>query len=728
MRVTVFKGRVQGVTPLSKSNLLPAGRIYIVLGLFIAPYGQAAVADLISEEDLFGNIVSVRSATRLAQKLSDTPASVTLIDRPMIDASGAVNIADLFKLVPGFQAYHVNANKFGVVSHGQGEQHPGRLEVTIDGRSVYQSALSTVDWSVLGVALDEIKYIEVVRGPNVATQGSNAFMGAINIITYAPLDQTGSSLRATWGALDTQEYAFRHNDRIGSFNYRLGLNYHKNAGTGIGFDLGGDGVDPFYARMEDGAELSQLNLSGLYTPTLSDSIVIQLGLSDGQIGVGGANHPAAFNPREETMNYQNLIWDRIISPQQQLRVQINHSRTNYNNQSLILLSDLLIREGVSPADVEGFIGAYINGVPNQPLDEGAETGITERYDLELQLTQEWNPALRFVAGVGVRQDRVSSPPNLGDNRTQVTDSQRLFGNLAWQPSPLWTVNLGAMLENNEDAGARLSPRAGLNWHASDQTTLRAAVNRAYRMPSLMEQHTFAKLVVPSNGQMLDLNTYTPQPLKPERVDALELGYLFEVASIRSIFDLKAYVEEVTDGVAEQWAYSAETSPDPDWISTFIPPTDADQKSLQLVNNAAWRTKGFEAQWKLQPWSHSWFFLGYAYADAQGQYERRKAGGDMRNLSERIPTHGVSLLASHAFGYGIEASAAYYRQTSVNWHQGSELKPYNRVDGRLAKKFKTAAMQGSLELILQNITASYTEFERNNRVDTRGFVRLKLDFL
>jgi iron complex outermembrane receptor protein len=701
--------------------------ISLTFALLMPTLGQAAVSEQMTEADLFGDIPKVRSATGLAQELKDTPASVTLIDRRMIDASGAVNIADLFKLVPGFQAYHVHANKFGVTSHGQGEKHPGRLEVTIDGRSVYQSALSTVDWSVLGVTLDDIHFIEVVRGPNVATQGSNAFMGAINIITYTPLEQSGSSLRATLGALDTQEYAFRHNDRIGSFNYRLGFSYHKNEGSGIGFDEDDPGTG---VQMEDGAELSQLSLFGLYTPTLSDILQFQLGLGDGQIGVGNTNHPQDFSRREERMNYQNLSWERILSPQRQFRVQANHSRTDYDNPIPILLSEL---SGYTPFELKAGLG-----IDDQVVDIGAETGITERYYLELQQTQTWSPALRLVTGVGVRQDRVSSLPNLGDSITQVTDSQRLFGNLEWQASPHWVANLGAMLEHNQDAGARLSPRAGLNWHASEQTTLRVAASRAYRMPALLKQHASAGLVLPSNGQLIDLRTYTPQGLRPERVDTVELGYLFDMTAISSVFDLKVYVEKVTDGIAEQWAYGPgyDKNPVPDsWRDADIVEVPvADQKALQLVNNAAWRTRGLEAQWKLQPWTHTWLFLGYAYADTQGEYDRRSFNETSSaiegpvDLGERIPTQGVSLLASHAFGDGFEASAAFYRQTSVTWYQGSSIKPYNRVDGRLAKKFRGAGVRGALELILQSFTAPYTEFERNNSVDARGFIRLTLEFI
>ena len=715
-----------------KSRVTNVARAGLSVGLLLPTLCVAALHDSLTEDDLFGGIPTVVSATRLEQKLNAVPAAVTLIDRRMIEASGAVNIADLFKLVPGFQSYQVNANVFGVTAHGQGDAHPGRLEVTIDGRSVYQPALSSVDWSALGVSLDDIKYIEVVRGSNVATQGSNAFLGAINIITYAPLDQAGSSLRATLGALGTQEYALRHNDRIGNFNFRLGLNYHKNQGTGIGTIEGTTTQLP----IEDGAEISQLNLTGLYTPTLNDSIGVQLGFGDGTVGVGSSKHPEDYRPREVSSNYQDLSWNRLVSPQQQLKLQATHSRNAYNNENKILLSDLLRREisafaGAPQSFIEGFIASATGGELDQLVDEGEETGVTERYDLELQLTQEWDPRLRLVAGIGLRHDRFSSFNNLGHGRTVSSNSQRLFTNLEWQFIPDWTANLGAMLEQNQALGARLSPRAGVNWQLNAQQTLRASIGRAYRMPSLAEEQLFAALILPSNGQVLDINTYTAERLSPERVDALELGYMIQAEAINSVFDLKAYLEEVSDGMAEQWVYGVGSGPDSRWESTIIPATDAEQIALQLVNNATWRTKGFEAQWKLQPWDHTWFFFGYAYADAQGQYDRRsiKPEDRFKDLSVRVPTHGVSLLASHRFGAGIEASAAFYRQTAVDWHQGDEnVGPYNRVDGRLAKKFQLGQLQGVLELILQSFTAPYTEFELNNVVDTRGFVRLKLDFL
>ena len=117
------------------------------------------------------------------------PAAVTIIDRRTIEASAAVDVVDLFRLVPGFRAYYINANYPGVTYHALGDSNPRRLEVKVDGRSVYESIFSSVQWTTFGVELEDIDYIEVVRGANAPADGSNAFLASINIVTRVAIAQ-----------------------------------------------------------------------------------------------------------------------------------------------------------------------------------------------------------------------------------------------------------------------------------------------------------------------------------------------------------------------------------------------------------------------------------------------------------------------------------------------------------------------------------------------------------
>src|SRR5690554_4788193 len=138
----------------------------LTLGL-MSPVLLADHGAYLSEQDFLVDIPEVTSATRLSQKLTETPASVSIIDRKTIIASGARTIPGLMRLVPGFQSFHVSANKFATTYHGASDNFPRRLEVMIDGRSVYLRLLATVDWTSLGISLDDIERIEVVRGSNV---------------------------------------------------------------------------------------------------------------------------------------------------------------------------------------------------------------------------------------------------------------------------------------------------------------------------------------------------------------------------------------------------------------------------------------------------------------------------------------------------------------------------------------------------------------------------------
>ncbi len=67
-----------------------------------------------TEEVFFSEIPNVISATRIRQPLTEAPASVTVIDRAMIEASGAIELADVFRLVPGVQVSYPQGNQTAV--------------------------------------------------------------------------------------------------------------------------------------------------------------------------------------------------------------------------------------------------------------------------------------------------------------------------------------------------------------------------------------------------------------------------------------------------------------------------------------------------------------------------------------------------------------------------------------------------------------------------------------
>ncbi|ANG64474.1 hypothetical protein A8C75_19700 [Marinobacterium aestuarii] len=397
--------------------------------------GQA----MFSESDFYAVIPEVISATRITQKLTEAPASISLIDRDMIHASGALNITDLLRLVPGFQAFHVNANKFGATYHGVSDDFPRRLEVLVDGRSIYLPLLSTVDWNSLGLSLDDIERIEVVRGSNVPTYGSNAFLGAINIVTRSPYSETGASLKVLGGSQDTRRVEGRFSVPVGNAQLRVTAGHDQN-----------DGSD----RFQDGARSEYLNLSGTLAPTLADTVLMQAGFSSGYSDRGDMDRTfKPVIPRDAQANYQYLRWNHVTDSASETQVSAYH---NYLNLSVAAptVADLVKYEGL-PA---GFAAALLAQNPDFRLD--SEHGKTELYDIEVQHTQQWIPEqTTFLWGLGYRQETAQSGALLQERGRINEDRWRLFGNLELVPADAITLNFGAMLESsstNAD-GAQISP-------------------------------------------------------------------------------------------------------------------------------------------------------------------------------------------------------------------------------------------------------------------------------
>ena len=158
---------------------------FLALGFSAAGYVYAV--EPITEEDIYADLEIVKTGTRLHQPVPKVPASITVIDRRMIAASGATQIPQVLRLVPGFLSYSSKGNQLWVSSRALSPDFPGHLEIMVNGRSVYQPTLSTVVWTSLGIALEDIEYIEVVRGSNTPAYGSNAFQGSVNIVTADPL-------------------------------------------------------------------------------------------------------------------------------------------------------------------------------------------------------------------------------------------------------------------------------------------------------------------------------------------------------------------------------------------------------------------------------------------------------------------------------------------------------------------------------------------------------------
>lgn len=151
-----------------------------------------------SLEELSMLDVTMETASKFSQKLSDVPASVYVLDSERIKRSGVRTITEALALIPGINVTKYTDTEFFVSIRGFHDGLHNKLLVLMDGRSLFSPVYGGVYWSDIDYVLADIDRIEVLRGPGGAMWGGNAVNGVINIITKSTKDTLGTHISATY--------------------------------------------------------------------------------------------------------------------------------------------------------------------------------------------------------------------------------------------------------------------------------------------------------------------------------------------------------------------------------------------------------------------------------------------------------------------------------------------------------------------------------------------------
>ena len=194
-----------------------------LLALAAAPSVHAQSIDYGSLQQLFNEPVTT-SATGSPQRTTEVPVAMDIITAEDIKRSGATNLATILSRVPGLDILQSGAYAADLGVRGYNAAYSPRLLVLINGRQVYLDHYGYTAWASLPVQLDEIRQIEVVKGPNSALFGFNAVSGVINIITYNPKYDDVNVVTAHAGTQSSGEGSLVSTFRIGKvFSARASL-------------------------------------------------------------------------------------------------------------------------------------------------------------------------------------------------------------------------------------------------------------------------------------------------------------------------------------------------------------------------------------------------------------------------------------------------------------------------------------------------------------------------
>ncbi len=445
--------------------------------------------------------VEISSLGRKNSTVFDTPAPAYIVNNDDIHRSGALNLPEVLRLVPGVQVSRVDSANYAITIRGFNDSTSNKLLVLKDGRSVYNQLFSGANWTFQEAMLADVSRVEVQRGPAGTLWGANAVNGVINLVSKNAHSTIGSLLSVSYGdQLDAAVEA------------RYGWNINLATAARI------------YAKYQD---------QGNYGTT---------------VGFGSAG----WNSR---LVGTRVDWDRPGGGG--LTVIAEHREVRISGTSG--LATLLPPYVDRAPDTQRTRGTDLSFKWNQPVfsdghltvQTSIERGDTSQRssgehhttaDLDAQLTLHPRPHHEVITGLTYRStaDNLKNTPWFMYTRPSATTT--FIGAFAQDEITLvpetLSVTLGTKIERNSYSGWETQPSVRLLWHPTKTQTLWAAVSQAARTPSRAERDVqwFAATIPPDitsplPGKVMALGD---PDFSSEHVTTFEIGHRLQPSRSFSI--------------------------------------------------------------------------------------------------------------------------------------------------------------------------------------------------
>lgn len=656
----------------------------------------------------------VITPTRLRQSVAELPAAVTVITAAMISDHGLRSLPEALRLVPGMIVTQVNGNDYRVNYHGGNILIPRRINVMIDGISVYRPGLARVDWSTIPVVMSDIERIEVTRGPASAAYGPNSMTAVVNVITKsARASGSTTQIGVQYGSGD-RNISLQHGDVFGNgLAYRISMQREITNGY--------DAI-PSVKVGHDGQTINRGTFGLEFTPSASDSLGVQALFAEGtkQVEFLDARQTSFPDVRFSDL-YGAVNWRRDWndSLETKVRATVLHADTSQRWSTCIpmglfvpelgalwrinpLLATALVT-GVTPrpssaAEVAAFTAAAraigaLGALARQNLCGTTGAGLTERrVDIEAQATVVVSPQLRGVIGMGYRRDSgISEAMSSGKNVS--SNAARVFVNGEYRPINEVTLNLGLYVDRDETNGSKYLPRVGANWAVSPTQVLRASWAVGARRPDLQEQQgnwsyrmANATPAYPGIAQPQFFQTAVAQGgLLPERNERQEVGYQGNWGGGQTVADLVIFREMQRDLVSEKLA-----------INTFSP-----------TNKGSLTISGVEATLGFKPTEKLSLSLGGALVHSRS--------ATPLELTQTVPLSGF-VRGTYVWSEEVRISAVAYASNA----DSPGLRSFGRQDVSVRYAplgLRNLALTGTLSHWDNVVTGAYQDI---GRISTSSF--------
>ncbi|HWN71198.1 MAG TPA: TonB-dependent receptor [Haliangium sp.] len=502
--------------------------------------GQELPLDMDAAESTMAGETIVVTGTRSPEKIFDAPVTVESVSEKTLERTAGPTYLSALSNVKGIDFANAGLGDQRISMRGFTTQFNSRLITMVDGRLAQQPGNGLPQGNLLPASTLDMKAVEVVVGPASALYGPNAHTGVINVLTKSPWDESGASMSLRGGTQEMAEGAVRV---AGTVNESLGFK-----------------VNAQYMRAEDFEADCSTGSPFRYNTSLCEADVLEDYHIDGFKGDASLYYrfgdwmAKAAAGLSETTGFSATNAGRNHLRDTQIQYQaVQLSNPNWYIQATRTTADagntyqlhVLTARAAAKANA---------GMTIEPSELGSDRYAARFVDASQMLDAEAQYRNSF-AGVDVAagvQGRSYMPDSggtyLADASGQDIDATEI-GGYVQADTDLFGERLrlvGAVrVDEHSNYDPQLSPKLAAVFEAAPGHKLRAGYNRAFKSPTILENYLLISGFLVGNRNGFEIRNMdgdvidTIDPLVPEQVDALELGYKGYVGS-KVFLDIVVY--------------------------------------------------------------------------------------------------------------------------------------------------------------------------------------------
>ena len=535
--------------------------------LSLVPLVHAETASL----DGFGDTAflseQVFSAARMDQAKEDTPGAVTVITGDQIRDLGIKTLAEVLRLVPGFNIKYDGNVPY--VNRGTTVPTPRRLQVLVDGVSQVNAIVGIVLYDIIPVPLENISKIEVVRSQSTASYGANAFLGSINIVTRHPDDRIGTELHALGSDRGWSGYA-GHATQMG--NTSISLDYkqyqydrydsrmHSDLAKNDDMNVETFAFQSISKIAQNSLKLSAATAMGSVEEDVAQTAfginypIAELTSSDISLSyeIPSNNHTVTFGGHMSSKE-QDYHWD-VCGPKGFFYPALGESYKELLSSGFDLTNPNITSLG--SLFEFGEIVAELLADPTSYETVCGETNTDYEYQIYvLEVRDIWRINSQMRLSSALQLDHRTMKSETYGNGTTSLEKTKAFTNMEYMLGNMITLNAGAFIESlgYGFSDAQVSPRVGVNFHLTPYSTVKMVASSGKRLIDGIELIDNIKVpthfdyeVYGSKVQSAFFGYFTTynNPNHVESITSLELIYYYQDSE--GEFEARIFNEEMTN--------------------------------------------------------------------------------------------------------------------------------------------------------------------------------------